>query len=331
MPGPEQLAKATLQMIQFDKSGTASATDNSGKATVAFPVQFNPQTLKVTFATQKAGGDQPKGSGVQFVGRGSTKLSLELWYDTTVEDTAGTGVPKDVREKTDEVNKLMRPTKAKPGKDENTFFPPGVRFQWGSFLFEGVMDSMDETLEFFSSTGVPLRASVSLSISRQDMKVERKESTAKEEPGTAMLGEAKKGQPLAKMTRKSNEVAAANGQENPRAVSPGTLLNMSPNAPPSASLGIGVSGSGSFGVSGGFDARASASLGGSASVGASASLRASGSLGGATSFAGAASLGGRAGGAFGGSAGVTGSASGRAGAGASPLGSSAGMVGIRLR
>jgi hypothetical protein len=286
MPKPEQLAKAILQMVEFGKKGVATPKDNPNP----FEVQFNPQTLKVTFSTQKAGGDQAKGSGVQFVGRGSTKLSLELWFDTTVEDTAGAAIPSDVRKKTEEVNKLMEPKKAKPDGDKNTVFPPGVRFQWGSFLFEGVMDSMDETLEFFSSTGVPLRASVSLSISRQEMKFGRTESTAEEGPGSSMLGEAKAGQPLAQLTEKPGGVAAANGQESSRAVKPGTLLNMSPNAPPLASLGIGVSATGgSFGVSGGFDARVSAS------AAAWASLDASASLGGAKTFGGAASLSGSAG------------------------------------
>ena len=55
-------------------------------------VQFNPETLKVSFANQlktdtPAGakpGDQSQGSaGQQFVGAGTTKLSLMLWFDVT--------------------------------------------------------------------------------------------------------------------------------------------------------------------------------------------------------------------------------------------------------
>ena len=38
----------------------------------------------------------------------------------------------------------------------------GCRFEWGSFIFQGVVDSMDETLDYFSEEGVPLRATVSL-------------------------------------------------------------------------------------------------------------------------------------------------------------------------
>ena len=50
-------------------------------------VQFNPETLKVTFANQLVqpqGGDQAAGNtGRQFVGAGTTKLALTLWFDVT--------------------------------------------------------------------------------------------------------------------------------------------------------------------------------------------------------------------------------------------------------
>ena len=61
-----------------------------------------------------------------------------------------------------------------------------MRFQWGSFLFEGVMDSMDETLEFFSADGRPLRAKVSISITSQDIQFQsrRRPSSGGGVPGT---------------------------------------------------------------------------------------------------------------------------------------------------
>ena len=41
-------------------------------------------------------------------------------------------------------------------------------FEWGTFLFEGYIDSFGETLDFFAAEGVPLRSTVSLSITEQD-------------------------------------------------------------------------------------------------------------------------------------------------------------------
>ena len=50
-------------------------------------VQFNPETLKVTFANQivqgSGAGDQRGSPARQFVGAGTTKLSLQLWFDVT--------------------------------------------------------------------------------------------------------------------------------------------------------------------------------------------------------------------------------------------------------
>ena len=71
---------------------------------------------------------------------------------------------KDVRVLTRAVNYFLRP---KEDGGEESYAPPGVLFQWGSFYFAGVMDGMNETLEFFSHEGRPLRASVSISITQQ--------------------------------------------------------------------------------------------------------------------------------------------------------------------
>ena len=40
-------------------------------------------------------------------------------------------------------------------------------FEWGSFVFEGYIDSYKETLDFFAPEGVPLRATLSLSLTEQ--------------------------------------------------------------------------------------------------------------------------------------------------------------------
>ena len=48
-------------------------------------VQFNPETLKVSFANQVAtpsgSGDQRGTPARQFVGAGTTKLAVQLWFD----------------------------------------------------------------------------------------------------------------------------------------------------------------------------------------------------------------------------------------------------------
>src|SRR5262249_61336978 len=45
--------------------------------------------------------------------------------------------------------------------------PPAVRFIWGSFQFDGIMEGLEESLEFFSPEGRPLRANMTLNLSQQ--------------------------------------------------------------------------------------------------------------------------------------------------------------------
>lgn len=43
-----------------------------------------------------------------------------------------------------------------------------VLFEWGSFKFQGLVESYKETIDFFAPTGVPLRASINLTLASQD-------------------------------------------------------------------------------------------------------------------------------------------------------------------
>lgn len=311
MADAPKLAKATLQEITWTKTGTVEKKNLGGGATQPIEVQFNPATLKVNFSNQKAGGDQPAGSPVQFVGKGTTKLTLELVFDTTILEKQGPGgPPPDVRLKTQEIFNLMKPMPKGTGKKKQ-FIPPGVRFHWGSFLFDGVIDSMDESLEFFSSSGVPMRAIVSLALSQQELQFQVGTAEA-EATGTSAFEEAKAGDSLQQMAAKNGNndwqgVALANGIENPRLLAPGTLVNLSATGV-SASLGgsLSVGGGGLGGASFGGAATATASISGgvsigtAASLGAGASFGAGASLGGGGSFGAGGSLG--AGASFGGGA-----------------------------
>ncbi|MEO7177562.1 MAG: peptidoglycan-binding protein, partial [Allosphingosinicella sp.] len=73
----QTLVKARLIELKQDLSSELSG----GKKV---DVQFNPESMKVTFANQIAepkGGDQKAGTaGRQFVGAGTTKLALTLWF-----------------------------------------------------------------------------------------------------------------------------------------------------------------------------------------------------------------------------------------------------------
>ena len=136
-------------------------------------MQFNPETLKLSYSNQtnrRSSGNQRGGSTVQFTGQGATKLSLDLWFDVTAlqpdtrKDPENQKAPiDDVRKLTEEVIKFIQ-----PNQDKDT--PPGIRFHWGAFMFDGIVDSINENLEFFSEDGKPLRASLSLDLSKQEIR-----------------------------------------------------------------------------------------------------------------------------------------------------------------
>lgn len=211
-------------------------------------VQFNPESLKVTYANelvQQKGGDQASGNaGRQFVGAGTTKLALQLWFDVNAMEKDPVD---DVRRLTQKVVYFMTPQNFDPSLKRGV--PPGVRFLWGSFLFDGMVEGMEETIEFFSPEGKPLRASITLTLSQQKIQVE---FNKEDKPGHKPLNRAKDGDSVPGMAAKNGKgdwqsIATANGIEDPLRLTPGQLvdLNASASIDPGASLdlasGVGTS------------------------------------------------------------------------------------------
>src|SRR5262245_16222231 len=228
MPKPENVEPAYLREIWWDNNGKPTTTSPSGGTGKYFQVQFNPETLKVTYANQKTGGDQVGNSPVQVVGQGTTKLTLQLWFDISLPKKDGSAQPNgDVRSLTQEVVYFMTPQKLQvKGKDQ--YVPPGVSFEWGSMIFQGVMDSLDETLDYCSTQGHPQRASMHVGITQQEIKPQ----PPSQAPGTGLSGSGPGTQPLqlgvaglSLQQMSANlgisdwrAVADLNGIENPRQV-----------------------------------------------------------------------------------------------------------------
>jgi hypothetical protein len=232
MPG---LAKAVLQELNAELTDVKS----DGKRV---RVQFNPESLKVTFANQiqtpSGAGSQSSGSaGRQYVGAGTTKLALALWFDATSPAENGDRVD-DVRRLSAEVVYFMTPQSVP--NDATKFVPPGVRFLWGSFKFDGIVESLEETLDFFSPEGKPLRAQIALALSQQ--KILRAEFAGDGRvpgggaPGTRPLSPATAGGTLQGMADAAGAganwqaIAAANGIDNPRRLEPGQLIDLAARA-----------------------------------------------------------------------------------------------------
>lgn len=146
------LAKATL----VELNGAATPREVG----TPVPVQFNPASLRLQMTNANEGGEARARQRQQHTGSGATTLTLDLHFDTADEGT--TREPVNVRDKTALVRRFLLPAE---GSSEP---PPRVRFHWGDFIFDGIVNSCTEELDLFSSGGVPLRAKCSLSIKEQD-------------------------------------------------------------------------------------------------------------------------------------------------------------------
>jgi len=248
---PEPAAVERAELHELDADFTKTVNDDR-----TVKVQFNPETLKVTYANQivqnNGAGDQRGSSTRQFVGAGTTKLSLQLWFDVTAYPD-GTAPVDDVRKLTARVAYFITPRKIDGGGGRSggsagsgeaqapKFAPPAVRFVWGSFQFDGLVEGMEESLEFWSSDGRPLRASVSLAMSQQQItfafsnraRAGSGEGFAPPLSGTTPMTQASAGATLPGMASSAGagaswqSIASANGIEDPLRLQPGQLVDLS--------------------------------------------------------------------------------------------------------
>ncbi|MEM9429975.1 MAG: hypothetical protein AAGA32_10810, partial [Pseudomonadota bacterium] len=280
MPGSLRLQKAA--MIPLDDSGNPDFD-------AAIAVQFNPETLKVTqsntLETSNSGGTQE--AAAQFIDKSESSLTLQLVFDTSVaraasevELQAGSGdtgeaaegetrtitapsheALSDVRLLTRRVaDAFMQPR----AEGDRMKAPQKCRFQWGTFAFVGMMSSYDETLDFFAPEGVPLRATLALTLKEDRYQFEtlpgggQSPDTPDFAPGGDDVPIAEAAQAAGEDPRSWRSNALFNGIETPRISGSAGLSLPGVDISVSASAGI----SGAIGASaGGFSAGFSGSLG----------------------------------------------------------------------
>ncbi|HEY3544645.1 MAG TPA: hypothetical protein VGK17_00975 [Propionicimonas sp.] len=157
------LIRATLTRLKQvpgkGKKGKPSFTPDP-KGT--YEVQFNPTTLKLTRSNNvDKGASTTNTQKRQVPSVQPATLTFDLEFDTAEGD--GQGKPKDVRDLTRIVRQFTEPTREKPTEP-----PPAVRFDWGTFRFQGIVTQLTEDLDYFSPDGRPLRAKVSVTITEQN-------------------------------------------------------------------------------------------------------------------------------------------------------------------
>lgn len=187
-------------------------------------VQFNPSTLKVTLSNSlkadNKGGSGNSKNAAQFVEKSESSMSIELLFDTTIK-WKSVEANSDVRKQTKRIaEQFMQP------QDPNSKRPKApkrCRFQWGSFQFTGMFSSYSETLDFFAPEGIPLRATLALTLKEDRYQFDMDESVQaakrvlpKFAPGGSGVSAAQATQAAGQNPRDWRGVADANNLENPR-------------------------------------------------------------------------------------------------------------------
>ena len=308
---------------------------------VTVPVHFNPASLQHTVSnTLKEEGKGAKKK--QYVSQTTAKLTMDLTFDTT-----DTGL--DVRITTNKMAQLLQPVPE--GKSKKV--PPVVKFSWGAYSFTGMVEQYKETIDFFAAGGLPLRSSINLTLSSQDVTFEggtsgdRASVDGSEAPEPVVVAdeEGPQGGPQGAANkagdpRAARAIAAANGSASLRfGAGAGLAVGASASVGFSAGASVGAGFSTGIGASagGGFSASAAASAGGGSTLLPAAAFAAGGGAGaglGAGVGAGVG-IGGGAGIGIGASAGAAAGIGIGAGASASPgggagLSASAGFSGLRV-
>lgn len=259
----------------FHVSGPIDRPERTG---AGISVMFNPSSLKVTLAN--AIGENQRGSNsraAQYVDKSSSSLTVELIFDSSIEieeqlteDQQSTiDVRKDVRKYTGEIaNEFMKQESVGDKQVE----PKRCMFLWGTFKFVGIMEGFDETLDFFSWEGTPLRSTVSIKMTESRFQFDS-EAAKEARRRTPRLGRDNEAPHEAATSagqdpKNWRDTSMYNGVESPRMPSSSSLAVPSLSA--SAGLSASVGASAGMGISGGVGFSASAGIGASAGFSASA-------------------------------------------------------------
>jgi hypothetical protein len=144
------LSKAIIEILDDD------AVDPARGLTKTVEVQFNPTEYSLTKGAQIAeialpGIDSPV---LQFIRGQNEKLTLDLFFDSTAD-----GLDENATDVRDLTGPFYQLVKIQP----RTHAPPRIRFTWGRGLtFKAIVESVTQKFNLFSPSGVPLRATLSV-------------------------------------------------------------------------------------------------------------------------------------------------------------------------
>lgn len=227
------MANMSFQQLDLNKKPVGSA----------IAVQFNPTEYSLSKSNQFAdiaipGIDSPV---IQFIRGDSEKLSLELFFDSTENGTGAKAVAVTAPNgKLDQLYRLLK-------IDSKTHAPPIVRITWSDFfpntsagskpstVFDGVIESTDRKFTLFNSNGVPLRATLTLSIRQYKTLEEQLQELNLQSADHTRVHVVRQGESLPQIAyieykdpARWRLIADHNKLLNPRLLQPGDTLELPP-------------------------------------------------------------------------------------------------------
>jgi len=211
------------------------------------PVQFNPNSLRITYsntmASERSTGNAPS-PAPQYIDKSESSLSVQLIFDTSIagelvsnnnsstSESSSSGdqlsarnhqANSDVRLLTKKIaDAFINPESAPESNGHKV--PRKCQFEWGAFIFTGMVSSYNETLDFFSPEGIPLRATLALTLKEDAYQFNRenvqanKRNTPTFSSANSATGAAQAATANGKNPKDWREIALFNGIEDVRAI-----------------------------------------------------------------------------------------------------------------
>jgi hypothetical protein len=205
------LSKAVIQVL-----------DGQGQVKDTIPVLFNPAEYSLEKSNEFANINIPglESPLLQFVRGGLESLTMDLFFDSYEDGT-------DVRQHTDKVADLLK-------IDPDLHAPPVLRFIWGSLSFVCVLSRVSKKFTMFLADGVPVRATLSVTLNEYKTEAGSKERPKQSRDRTKRYV-LKRGDTLWLISTREygdpsewRAIAEANQMDDPRKLVPGVEIMIPP-------------------------------------------------------------------------------------------------------
>ena len=187
------------------------------------PVMFNPPEYRIQRTNQFAEVGIPGlgSSLLQFVRGSADTLTMDLFFDTT-------DLGLDVRTITSLVVGLT-------ALNAQTHAPPRLTFVWGTLIFPCVLESVTQHFDYFNALGMPLRATLTVTLKGNDTLQDLLSSIPLESADRTKGYVVKAGDTLQAIAaveyddpRPWRLIAQASNIDNPLTIKPGQSLSVPP-------------------------------------------------------------------------------------------------------